>query len=313
MILIIGLNNTYDQGTESVIEWLDFYHANYLKIDLCDLYFGKINSSLYVSNGRILYRGINILEDVNVIFYRRRGVLNLFDENPKLNRELSNEMQAVVNYLFYLLRGKLWFPNNSLISKNKLIQLDVAKKCNICIPETLVTSNKIDLLDFYENNKPIINKPINYCGYHKIDGKFYTSNAVSLCKKEIMSLPDLFPLSFFQEYIASNLELRCFYCDGDIYSVAIHVEISKYVDVKLSRSKKLANYSIYNISEYDRCKIKNMMNLLNLNTGSIDFIEYGGQLYFLEINPMGQFLFESEILNLGLDQKIAEWLINKDV
>lgn len=50
------------------------------------------------------------------------------------------------------------------------------------------------------------------------------------------------------------------------------------------------------------------MSRLDLNCGSFDFIKNKDQYYFLEINPVGQFLGLSKICNYSLEKEIAEYL-----
>lgn len=54
------------------------------------------------------------------------------------------------------------------------------------------------------------------------------------------------------------------------------------------------------------------MNTLNLNTGSIDVLKgIDGKYYFLEVNPVGQYLSPSISCGYCVEKNIAEWLIKK--
>ena len=55
------------------------------------------------------------------------------------------------------------------------------------------------------------------------------------------------------------------------------------------------------------------MNRLELRTGSIDLIyTTDGQYIFLEVNPAGQYGYNSDVTNYMLDKKLAESLLFKD-
>lgn len=55
------------------------------------------------------------------------------------------------------------------------------------------------------------------------------------------------------------------------------------------------------------------MKRIDLITGSIDIIKStNGKYYFLEVNPVGQYLAPSFLCNYNLPKIIAEWLIKKD-
>ena len=58
-------------------------------------------------------------------------------------------------------------------------------------------------------------------------------------------------------------------------------------------------------------KIRNFMNFIKLNCGSLDLILTPNSEYvFLEVNPVGQFGMVSSPCNYELEKKIANKLIN---
>ncbi|SQB45601.1 ATP-GRASP peptide maturase, grasp-with-spasm system [Chryseobacterium jejuense] len=50
------------------------------------------------------------------------------------------------------------------------------------------------------------------------------------------------------------------------------------------------------------------MQSLDLNCGSLDLLKSGDKYYFLEVNPIGQFLGLSLICNYSLEKEIACYL-----
>lgn len=59
--------------------------------------------------------------------------------------------------------------------------------------------------------------------------------------------------------------------------------------------------------------LRDLMNSLNLNTGSIDLIvDTQDNYYFLEINPVGQFGMVSQPCNYYLEKKVAEYLVQNN-
>jgi hypothetical protein len=314
MILIISSTHIYEQCTEAVIEWLNYYNAQYQKMSLDDIYKGRRNLYIDVCKQNLIYDdNVDLCKDINVVFFRKKEFLDIKSNNRQLLNDLSKERLATVNYLFYILQHKKWFPYYSSNSENKLIQIKLAMKYNLKVPGTIITNKKEDIMRFKKEYKDIINKPINHCGYYEYNGDIYTANTIKFDKNKSVNLPEIFPLSLFQEQIKGDCELRCFYFDGEFYTIANFITCKEYVDIKLNQDNKTTNYSIYDFPKKERIKIISMMNELKLNTGSIDFILKDSELFFLEVNPVGQFLFESNILNLDLEKKIAQWLIAQDV
>ena len=60
-------------------------------------------------------------------------------------------------------------------------------------------------------------------------------------------------------------------------------------------------------------KLLCLMSTVGLNTGSIDLIkDKKGRFYFIEVNPVGQYLAPSDRGNYYIEKTIAEWLIKED-
>ena len=74
--------------------------------------------------------------------------------------------------------------------------------------------------------------------------------------------------------------------------------------------EELYNQSAGNIDEIAE-KIRKFMNLVNMNSGSLDVIlTPSGEYVFLEVNPVGQFWQVSYPCNYNLEKKVAEYLCN---
>ena len=88
----------------------------------------------------------------------------------------------------------------------------------------------------------------------------------------------------------------------------IHTE----VDFRKYDTKNPNRNVPYTISLEIENKIHKLMEELGLNTGSIDFIYSSeGIIYFLEINPEGQFGMVSKPCNYYLEEKIALKIYNE--
>ena len=67
------------------------------------------------------------------------------------------------------------------------------------------------------------------------------------------------------------------------------------------------------LNEDEQDKIHKLMTSINLNCGSLDFIKStDGKLYFLEVNPTGQFGMVDFPCNYGLHEIVANKLIEMD-
>ena len=120
-------------------------------------------------------------------------------------------------------------------------------------------------------------------------------------------------LHCYRNRLIKKYEVRVFYLDPEFYSMAIfsqrddqtQVDFRKY---NLEKPNRCVPYELPKAIEH---KLKALMNILDLNSGSIDLIVNKDDDYiFLEVNPVGQFAMVSEPCNYFLEKKVAEFLIN---
>lgn len=317
MVLILSFYE-YEQCTDPVIDWLLYYNVKFIKLTQQDLYDGS-KVKLDIKNNQFIYNGIDLVKEINCVYYRR------FEDNLNLNLrkgyplnqvsfELKYELRDLIKYIYHILKNKVWFPSPYKVGIDKLTALDIAKSCGLQVPNTIVTNSKDDIVDFINNNPHSIIKPIRFSGYYE-DGEYtynvYT-NSISLDDIEKWDCQQFF-LTLIQEKIEKDFEIRTFYLDGEIYASAIFIDDKGYDDIKRSFNSKSIKWLPFKYPNEIEEKIKNFMEKVCLNTGSIDMMKTrAGEFIFIEVNPVGQFIAPSDRCNYYLEQKIAKWLVNYD-
>ncbi len=69
----------------------------------------------------------------------------------------------------------------------------------------------------------------------------------------------------------------------------------------------------FNLPQIVEKKIVNLMNLLSLDSASLDLIKgLDGMYYFLEVNPSGQFGNVSYFCNYYIEHNIVNYLISNE-
>ncbi len=321
MILILTFRE-YEQSTDPVVDWLLYYNAPFVKVFIEDLLDKSNKYKIDVNSKKIFVEGKDISSEIKVVFYRRfakkfhfKFSTNLGQINEKINAESNGEIKDLYDYLFYILDDKIWFPHYSKINVNKLTMLDIANKADLKTPFSIVTNSKEELQNFKKQNKHIIYKPIRQISYYTFGKYTYSPYTTEMTEEYINKLNDFFFPSLFQVKIKSDYEIRCFYLDGSIYASAIFTskDRSKDTDIKLSFNKKTTKWINYQLPQEVQNKIINFMNIVGLNTGSIDLIKsIEGDYYFIEVNPVGQYFAPSVYCNFYIEKKIAKWLIIKN-
>ncbi len=155
--------------------------------------------------------------------------------------------------------------------------------------------------------KKLITKAIGNGVYSITERLGYYSYTEGLTKVFIKKLPESFFPSLIQEKIEKLYELRAFYLKGKFYSMAIFSQEAPQtqIDCRKCFSSKHAPRNVpYKLPYEIELKLKNIMDKLCLNTGSIDMIvSKEKQFIFLEVNPIGQFGMTSKPCNYYLEKK----------
>jgi glutathione synthase/RimK-type ligase-like ATP-grasp enzyme len=120
--------------------------------------------------------------------------------------------------------------------------------------------------------------------------------------------------TLFQEKIDTDYEIRVFYIDTKFYASAILCDTGYNTDDrKKIMSQANIHHVVYELPETLKQQLNSLMNAIDLTIGAIDLIKSKkGNYYFLEVNPIGQYLYESEKCNLHIAKHIAEYLIKQD-
>jgi len=325
-VLIIS-KDALEFSTESVMDWIfSLGHACYR---LNGDNFEDYNKHVLIDsiNKQITIDGINIPTNYYSIWYRRWSDNSFIDNvvelglenkmNAGLLRRLTNNMAgdswAVMSGVmcFFKAKKKLTLLTQSYVAKlNVLVE---AKKQKIKVPEFILTTRKSDVIDFYKkNNGQIIIKDLDYPFSYSDEAVRYSSFAEIIDEKRLREFPDNFHLSFFQQYVEKEYEIRTFFFRKKMYSMAIFSQKDDKTKIDFRRyNLKHPNRTVpYKLPVLLEKKLRKLMLALNLETGSIDIIKGStGEYYFLEVNPVGQFGMVSDQCNYHLELEIAKYLI----
>ncbi|WP_394758302.1 grasp-with-spasm system ATP-grasp peptide maturase [Flavobacterium sp.] len=315
MVLIISDKD--DLSTHEVIDWLRYYKIPFLRISKEDnIIFNKIflgnnetDIDFYINQN--LYK----LTDFKAFWYRR-GHYNFFlkelEGNTSIikqaNAHLRTELKELADY-FRSYVAERSINKYDDIYFNKLKTLKIAANLGIRIPESIITNEKKELLNFLKRKKNIITK--NYSQGVFIFGKNTTLSTPTreITNNIVESLPDTFGYSLFKEQIEKVFELRIFYLFGKFYASAIFSQ---------NDPKTRVDFRNYNIENPNRTppfklpkeierKLERLMKEVYLNIGSIDMlVSKTNEYVFLEINPIGQFAQVSKPCNYYLEELFAK-------
>jgi glutathione synthase/RimK-type ligase-like ATP-grasp enzyme len=223
-----------------------------------------------------------------------------------LNRLCREEM---VHQLAGLLDQALWVspPLNIKRADNKQLQLEIATRLGMCIPNTLVTSSAEEVTRFRKANGTIIVKPAAKQVILDDEQRLHAifTNRISPDKVIDLGLLASSP-AIFQNEIDREFDIRTVVVGGKVFSISIRQLGDKAgdVDYRDQRGKDL-EYKRYDLPSELAEKCVQFVREFGLRYSSMDFIlGKDGTHYFLENNPCGAWVFVQN----GGNHPIAECL-----
>ena len=300
MILIISKN--LETTTNEVIKWLLAMDKKFIRVDEDEVFEIKTKEKrIYIESQRNCF----FIDEINSVWYRRGGLKfkNFQYDSPSVDIHMQEHQYWLQNYVIKKIESKKHVNKQSNSAVNKLLVLEQAKKVGLDVPEYYLAENTAEVVF----DKTII-KPLT----GNITINAYKDYAESIMYTNVITHQeeDSFFITFFQEKIEKDFEIRSFYLNGEFFSTAImsqNDERTKTDFRKYNLEKPNRNVR-YNLSAEIEEKTHQLMVLLDVNCGSIDFMKSGDKFYFLEVNTVGQFLGVSTMCNYAAEQAIAEYL-----
>jgi ATP-GRASP peptide maturase of grasp-with-spasm system len=323
--MILILSNHGDFSTDIVIDWLRSFKANFLRINSFDFLENTFFYSRSRSKSQIRLGGYELYpEEIGSVWFRKFGFFRYSKQCRSLHKELdsfsighiSTEFSRILESFEHIFSKSFWLTNPKYVVLNKPVVLTIASELGFLVPDTFIINNKADLEYLIScNNQRYITKSIYDPLSISLKGERYMMYTTEVTRKDLRFLPETFFPSMLQEFIEKEYEIRVFFLSGNCFSMAImsQSDAQTRLDYRKYNYDNPNRFIPYKLPNEIETKISNLMNILKLNTGSIDFIvDKKGVLYFLEINPTGQFGMVDFSCNYGLHKKVAELLINND-
>lgn len=300
MILIVSKNN--EVTTTAVIKELIAMKKQFIRIHEDEVFdINTIKKRIVLTSHRNQF----FLDEVSAVWYRRGAIEfnRVRYHNQSIDRYMFEVQHWLVEYVIKSLEGKKHINKQSNSHVNKLLVLEKAKEVGLDVPGYFLAEDMEDVIVNQTIVKPISGTPIIDDIKEQHNGIMYTSVI------EQKSESDFF-ISFFQDKIEKDFEIRSFYLNKKIYSTAIISQNDERTRIDHRRyNSEIPNRNVpYKLPAEVEHKIDLLMHSLDLNCGSLDFIKSADKFYFLEINAIGQFLGMSNACNYGLEREIAAYL-----
>jgi len=231
----------------------------------------------------------------------------------------ESEMSGALWSLYCNLDGAFWMnhplPSRHLLEHNKLLQMKLAAKCGLRVPDTIVSNNSAEIISFCEQHGGVIAvKVLRKAVPNNTDlsRKWIYTNIVTLdyLKRHADNISSTALMA--QEYIAKKVELRVTIIGTNVLACAIHSQDSERTKVDWRRYDfERVKHDVYELPTAVAAKLLAFMDQCNLAFGAVDMIiTPDGDFIFLEINPSGQYGWIERLTGLPISRTIAEVLAN---
>lgn len=322
-----------DYTSKIIADWLAFYsksvkifYTDKFDIELKSILIGNVNSHLMSSQFS------QFKSEKHYISFYRGGMVKLskgtnsrsnpgdfYDFNSRLKYFFTTYEMSQKEIVDNFFTEKYTLGKDNGSRTNKIINLKKAIQIGLKIPNTLLTTNKSDIQEFFKKSKiqKVITKSLDIGLFFgdKKEKKVFQQLTKNVEFEEIESFPETFPLTLFQEQIDKILELRVFYLKGKMWTSAIlsQQQENTQVDCRNYDIERMNRVVTYNLPNEIETKLHLFMKSISMDTGSIDILlSKENEYYFLEVNPGGQFTGYSEICNFNLEMEIAKHLIENE-
>ncbi len=261
-------------------------------------------------------------DDFSTVWYRRpeRLVSSRIPETPEGKCVLDEWSESLEGFFAHIPRMR-WmnYPAANALASRKMEQLTTARHFGFTVPDTIVTQDAATLRSFFgKNNGEVIVKPL---------GRAYVERPDDQCDSVIFTNPvresdleDLTDLArcptLFQQAVRKVSDVRITIVDSNICAIELSAKDGdgqQRCDIRRNNMLDVTYRTISLPADVDAA-VRQLVSFYDLRFAAIDMaIAEGGQWYFFEINPNGQWawldlcgeatIFESFISSFSDDER----------
>ncbi|GLQ95574.1 hypothetical protein [Dyella acidisoli] len=200
------------------------------------------------------------------------------------------------------LLNTLWVnrPRAADYAESKLLQLQAARAAGLLIPDTIFGNRATDVAKLIDRWGRVVFKtfyPQSWDNSSK--GITYQMSAVML--DAATDLPEqaiAMSPGIYQRYIEKSYDVRVTIIGCHIFAIQMRkASGSAYFDWRPHSHDQDMQIELFDVSASLEAKLRNVMQRLGIVFGCIDLVvDPEGEVYFLEVNQAGQFLFVEELM-----------------
>ena len=292
--MFLVVTNKRDLTTDLVILELQRRKLPYIRLNTEDFAHAVVRWQAGDAQGwQVDLPGVSFVagEVLAAYFRRPEPVVPSEAVSPDSRLYCAMEWHAALESLYWSL-GNRWLnaPHSIALAENKPRQLGAAILCGMKVPPTLVTNDPKVAAAFCVEQEQVVGKPLRQA-LTQVDGR---DSVVFTSRVGVDLVHDVAALRaapvILQQEIRKAYDVRVTVVGPDVFAATIdsQTQADTQVDWRRSSRSDLAHTAI-ELPEFLRQQCIELTKSLGLRFGAIDFVlDEGGEYWFLEINPNGQ-------------------------
>lgn len=291
--MILLATNKRDITTDFVVLELQRRAIPFVRLNTEDVAAGRIAFRPAVDEWSLMMGDAEVdLTSVTGAYYRRPAPPEIIDDpdDPTIKPYRAAEWSAVLRSVWNELEGR-WLnsPFAILRAEDKPRQLKLAAALGFRVPDTIVTNDPAQAISQSRSNACIV-KPLKHALLE--DGQLgrviFTHRTAPLtdADREAVSMAPF----IMQHEITKAFDVRVIVVGERLFATAIHSQgsVDTEVDWRRGSDPKLPHETI-ELDNESAARCLAITRKLGLRFGAVDLVmDTDGRLWFLEINPNGQ-------------------------
>lgn len=311
-ILVIG--DPDDPHVKAVSGHIDRSEYDLLFLDPANgdtgsLFFSYDPFSLTIVNsGKATHSG-----KIGSVWWRVKPNLTLMPktiEEVETKQFIQREWLLAFEAMSFVLDDRFWINRRDvdILVRSKPFQLYKAQSFGFDIPSTIIGNDFASIQRHFSSRQEVLYKPLSY--FAVPPEKILYANAIPVADLPAHHQNISIAPCIFQGYVDKQYELRITVIGAHVFPVRIHSQEYPNAELDWRREQLNLQYEVATLDPAFEDRLLAFHRAMGLVYGAYDFIVGpDGKYTFLEVNPVGQWLWLESILKLDISKKMADALM----
>ncbi|EFK96470.1 hypothetical protein LDC_1500 [sediment metagenome] len=314
--MIVILTCKEDASADYVIKKLIERRLAFKRINLDEVRKSGFTTSRPVGNQWEFDDGQTRLssDEIGVIWQRRIPRRQIMHNDPTIGRYLTQEWRLYWEWWLNQIPSEKVLDTESSIksASNKMLQLKVAARLGLKVPDTVITSNPDEYTSFIQRHKAVIAKTLG--GFGQIIEENKSFGTIFTTRIDVGNNPDpssirMVPI-IIQEEIKKSYELRITVVDNTIFPCKIESQNSPKTQLDWRRYDfDRVPHSRVELPTNISAKLLMFMKSFGIHFAAFDFaVTPDDEYVFFEMNPNSQWVWIEHYTDLKITDELIEAL-----